>query len=59
MHVRMISTQKRACRQPDGTDEKSLVDLRKILNDSEPKVKRVQVVRGVEKLEFKHTSWSI
>lgn len=38
---------------------KSLVDLRKILNKSEPKTKKVRVVRGVEKLEFKLTSSSI
>ena len=37
----------------------SLVDLRKILNKSEPKTKRVKVVRGVEKMEFKLTSSSI
>jgi DNA-binding MarR family transcriptional regulator len=37
----------------------SLVDLRKILNKSEPKTKKVRVVRGVEKLEFKLTSSSI
>jgi DNA-binding MarR family transcriptional regulator len=37
----------------------SLVDLRKILNKSEPKMKKVRVVRGVEKLEFKLTSSSI
>ena len=37
----------------------SLVDLRKILNRSEPKAKRVRVVRGVEKLEFKLASSSI
>jgi DNA-binding MarR family transcriptional regulator len=37
----------------------SLVDLRKILNKSEPKMKRVGVVRGVEKIEFKLSSSSI
>lgn len=37
----------------------SLVDLRKILNSSEPKTKRVRVVRGVETVEFKLTSSSI
>jgi S1-C subfamily serine protease len=37
----------------------SLVDLRKIMNKSEPKIKRVGVVRGVEKLEFKLSSSSI
>ena len=37
----------------------SLVDLRKILNRSEPKTKRVRVVRGVETLEFKLASSSI
>jgi membrane-associated protease RseP (regulator of RpoE activity) len=37
----------------------SLVDLRKILNRSEPKMKKVSVVRGVEKMEFKLTSSSI
>ncbi len=37
----------------------SLVDLRKILNKSEPKTKRVKVIRGVEKIEFKLTSSSI
>jgi len=37
----------------------SLVDLRRILNRSEPKTKRVRVVRGVETLEFRLTSSSI
>jgi S1-C subfamily serine protease len=37
----------------------SLVDLRKILNKSEPKMKKVRVVRGVEKMEFKLTNSSI
>jgi len=37
----------------------SLVELRKILNKSEPKMKKVRVVRGVEKLEFKLTNSSI
>ena len=37
----------------------SLVDLRKILNKSEPKMKKVRVIRGVEKLEFKLTNSSI
>jgi DNA-binding MarR family transcriptional regulator len=37
----------------------SLGDLRKILNHSEPKTKKVRVVRGVETLEFKLTSSSI
>ncbi len=37
----------------------SLVDLRKILNKSEPKMKKVKVVRGTEKMEFKLTSSSI
>ncbi len=37
----------------------SLVDLRKVLNKSAPKTKRVEVVRGVEKMEFKLTSSSI
>jgi DNA-binding MarR family transcriptional regulator len=37
----------------------SLVDLRKILNHSEPRTKKVRVVRGVETVEFKLTSSSI
>jgi S1-C subfamily serine protease len=37
----------------------SLVDLRKILNKSEPKTKKVRVVRGVERMEFKLSSSSI
>jgi DNA-binding MarR family transcriptional regulator len=37
----------------------SLVDLRKILNKSEPKTKRVKAIRGVEKMEFRITSSSI
>lgn len=30
----------------------SLMDLRKTLNKSEPKMKRVKVIRGVENVEF-------
>jgi DNA-binding MarR family transcriptional regulator len=37
----------------------SLADLRKILNKSEPKMKKVRVIRGVEEMEFKLTSSSI
>ena len=37
----------------------SLADLRKMLNKSEPKTKKVTVIRGVEKLEFELTSSSI
>jgi len=37
----------------------SLVDLRRILNHSESKTKKVRVVRGVETVEFKLTSSSI
>jgi DNA-binding MarR family transcriptional regulator len=37
----------------------SLVELRKILNKSDPKIKKVQVIRGVEKMEFKLTNSSI
>ena len=37
----------------------SLADLRKMLNKSEPKMKKVTVIRGVEKLEFELTSSSI
>ena len=37
----------------------SLVDLRKIMNRSDPKIKKVQVIRGVEKMEFKLTNSSI
>jgi DNA-binding MarR family transcriptional regulator len=37
----------------------SLVDLRKILNHSEPRTKKVRVVRGAETVEFKLTSSSI
>jgi S1-C subfamily serine protease len=37
----------------------SLVELRKILNKSDPKIKKVQVIRGVEKMEFKLTNLSI
>jgi len=38
---------------------RSLVDLRKILNKSDAKTKRVKVVRGVETMEFRLTSSSI
>jgi DNA-binding MarR family transcriptional regulator len=37
----------------------SLVELRKILNKFDPKIKKVQVIRGVEKMEFKLTNSSI
>jgi DNA-binding MarR family transcriptional regulator len=37
----------------------SLVELRKILNKPDPKIKKVQVIRGVEKMEFKLTNSSI
>lgn len=37
----------------------SLVELRKILNKSDAKIKKVQVIRGVEKMEFKLTNSSI
>lgn len=43
----------------EGQAVTSLVDLRKILNNSDPKMKRVRLVRGVEKLEFKLTDSSI
>jgi DNA-binding MarR family transcriptional regulator len=37
----------------------SLVELRKSLNKSDPKIKKVQVIRGVEKMAFKLTNSSI
>jgi S1-C subfamily serine protease len=37
----------------------SLMELRKILNKPEPKMKKVRVIRGVENLEFKLISSSI
>ncbi len=38
---------------------RSLMELRKILNKLEPKVKRVEVVRGVDNIEFKLKDSSI
>jgi DNA-binding MarR family transcriptional regulator len=38
---------------------RSLVELRKIMNRSDPKIKKVQVIRGVEKMEVKLTKSSI
>jgi DNA-binding MarR family transcriptional regulator len=43
----------------EGKPVTSLMDLRKILNKAQPKVKLVQVVRGVDEIEFKLTSSSI
>jgi DNA-binding MarR family transcriptional regulator len=43
----------------EGKPVTSLVDLRKILNKLEPKIKRVQVLRGVEEFEFKLADSSI
>jgi DNA-binding MarR family transcriptional regulator len=43
----------------EGQAVTSLVDLRKILNKREPKVKRVQVIRGVDPMEFKLANSSI
>ena len=42
-----------------GQPVTSLMELRKILNKPDPKVKRVQVVRGVDEIEFKLASSSI
>ena len=42
-----------------GQPVASLVELRKILNKSEPRMKRVAVVRGVDDIEFKLTNSSI
>jgi S1-C subfamily serine protease len=42
-----------------GQPVTSLMELRKILNKLQPKVKRVQVIRGVDRIEFKLTNSSI
>lgn len=43
----------------EGKPVTSLMDLRKILNKPGPKVKRLQVIRGVDEIEFKLTNSSI
>jgi DNA-binding MarR family transcriptional regulator len=42
-----------------GQPVTSFMELRKILNKLEPKIKRVKVVRGVDEIEFKLTNSSI
>jgi len=43
----------------EGRTVTSLMELRKILNKPKPKMKRVEVVRGVDDIEFKLTNSSI
>jgi DNA-binding MarR family transcriptional regulator len=43
----------------EGQPVTSLMELRKVLNKSNPKVRRVQVIRGVDEMEFKLTSSSV
>jgi DNA-binding MarR family transcriptional regulator len=43
----------------EGRPVTSLMDLRKILNKPDPRMKRVQVVRGVTEIEFKLRNSSI
>ncbi len=43
----------------EGRPVTSLMDLRKILNKPDPRMKRVQVVRGVNEIEFKLMNSSI
>jgi DNA-binding MarR family transcriptional regulator len=43
----------------EGRPITSLMEFRKILNKLQPKVKRVQVIRGVDDIEFKLTNSSI
>ena len=42
-----------------GQPVTSLMELRKIMNRPDPKVRRVQVIRGVDEIEFKLTSSSV
>ena len=46
-------------RSVGGESVTSLMELRKILNKPDPKVRRVQVLRGVDEIEFKLASSSI